>query len=506
MAGDVPSVTFSPPRAVISFFVGLLFRHRCRVRTSSQFALIALLAGVAMFVPAQTAARGAASKPAAEAPAAITKVRVLLSQGGPPALEVSATRAVTPQIQKVQNPDRIVIDLPNTVMSVRSKKIDVKSDQVSAIRLDQFQDRPPTVRIVIDLLKPSEYSSNAVGNVLTVHLNQPAAAQQTPQAPTVPAFTQGVRPAIVPVSPGSNGAIIMAGSRLADGSSVSAGATTAVLKLTRGGEVRLCPGTTVSVTQSKNQRDVMLGMNTGAIETHYTSGQSADAILTPDFRILLAGPGDFQYAVSVDSRGNTCVRTLPGNTAPVIVSELMGDGSYQVKPSEQIMFHAGKLTNPGTDIPASCGCPAPPIPELRAANPSAPQVDESKMPANMRLARPEDEGKPIEVPTANAGTQSAAATPPSQVTMSVSSETAPLPPTGSNDVHVKVEVPFVFRGDATPAPPPAPVTEAKQLPVADMQRPEPPAPTVTPAPPPKKPAERHGVMGKIKGFFSSVFH
>jgi hypothetical protein len=471
------------------------------LRTSPKFALIALLAGMAILVPSQAAARGTASKPPAEAPAAITKVRVLLSQGGPPAVEITATRPVVPQIQKVQNPDRIVIDLPNTIMSVRSKKIDVNSAQVSTIRLDQFQDRPPTVRIVMDLLKPSEYSSNTVGSVLTVRLNQPAVAQQTPQAPTVPAFTQGVQPAVVPLSSGSNGAIIMAGSRLADGSSVSAGATTAVLKLTRGGEVLLCPGTTVSVTQSKNQRDVMLGMSTGAIETHYTSGQSADAVLTPDFRILLAGPGDFQYAMSVDSRGNTCVRSLPGNSAPVIVSELMGDGSYQVKPSEQVMFHAGKLVNPGTDVPASCGCPAPPVPVMRAAE-SAPQVDESKMPANMRLARPEDEGKKIEVPTANAGTQSAVATPPSQVTMSVSSETAPLPATGSNDVHVKVEAPFVFRGDAAPAPAPAPVTEAKQLPVADPQRPDPPAPTVTPAPPPSPKKEHHGFFGKIKGWFS----
>ena len=469
------------------------------MRTSPKFALIALLAGMAIFTPV---VRGAAAKPPAEAPAAITKVRVLLSQGGPPAVEITATRPVVPQIQKVQNPDRIVIDLPNTIMSVRSKKLDVNSAQVSDIRLDQFQDRPPTVRIVMDLLKPSEFSSNTVGSVLTVRLNQPAAAQQAPPAQTVPAFTQGVQPAAVPVSSGSNGAVIMAGSRLADGSSVSAGATTAVLKLTRGGEVLLCPGTTVSVTQSKNQRDVMLGMSTGAIETHYNSGQAADAILTPDFRILLAGPGDFQYAVSVDSRGNTCVRTLPGNTAPAIVSELMGDGSYQVKPSEQVMFHAGKLTNPGTEVPASCGCPAPPIPEMRAANPTAPQVDESKMPANMRLARPEDEGKPIEVPAANAGTQSATATPSSPVTMSVSSETAPLPPTASNDVHVKVEAPFVFRGDAAPATTPAPVEQAKQLPVADTQRPEPPAPTVTPAPPPSPKKEHHGFFGRIKGWFS----
>jgi len=479
-------------------------------RIGSSISVIALLAGMAGTLPAQTATRRSASKPPAEPPAAITKVRVLLSQSGPPALEVTTTRAVAPQIQKAPNPDRLVIDLPNTLMSVRSKRIDVKSEQVSGVRLDQFQDRPPTVRIVIDLLKPSEYNSSAAGNVLTVRLNQPLVAKATPpvqpQAPTVPAFTQGVEPAVVPISPGSNGAIVLAGSRIGNGSAVSAGADTAVLKLQRGGEVRLCPGTTVSVTQSKNGQDLLLGMSTGAIETHYSTGQSADAVLTPDFRILLAGPGDFQYAISADSRGNTCVRSLPGNTSPIIVSELMGDGSYQVKPSEQVMFHAGKLTAPGTDVPLSCGCPPPPVPVLRASSDSAPQIPESKAPTNMRLARPEDEGKPIEIPGPKAGVQSEAPA-SAPVTLSVSPETAAIPASGPNEVHVRVEAPFVFRADP-PAAPPAPVNEAKQLPVADMQRPEPPAPTVKAAPPPK-PApdkEHRGVMGKIKGFFSSMFH
>jgi hypothetical protein len=140
---------------------------------------------------------------------------------------------------------------------------------------------------------------------------------------------------------------------------------------------------------------------------------------------------------------------------------------------------------------------------MRASH-NAPEVPETKMPANLRLARPEDDNKPVNIPDANAGPQANSA-PPSQVTMSVAPETAPLPASGSNEVHVRVEAPFVFRASDVPAAPPAPVAQAAQLPVVDGQRTPPPAPTVTPIPP-AQPKERRGFFGKIKGFFSSAFH
>jgi AMIN domain-containing protein len=439
--------------------------------------------------------------------AAVRIVRVVMDRDSP-AVEVISNRPLTPAIQKLDNPSRLVIDLPNATLVQRRKRLDFRSDQISGVRVDQFQAAAPAiVRVVVDLLSPTSYTWDAAGNRLMVRLHADESARKA-ETPTVPALTSGPTPVVVPVSPGTSGNVVLAGSRVATGSSVSAGVDTAILRLGRGGEVHVCPGTTVSVTASPDGRTLMLGMSTGALEAHYKLEASADSVVTPDFRILLAGPGEFHYAISADSRGNTCVRALPGNTASVIVNELMGDGTYQVKPAEQIVFHSGRLTAASSTTPAGCGCPPAPVPVMRTSTPDAPPIPEDKLPASVRLAQPGDDVKPVPPPESGAGLRSTGA-PPSQVTLSVTGpETAALPPSKPDDVHVQVDAPLVFRANDPPPAPPAPTREAQQLPVTMARAPAALQTTVTappaPAPAQNKP-EHHGVFGKIKGFFAAIF-
>ena len=436
-----------------------------------------------------------------DTPIFVRSVRVLPG----PAVEILSSRPLVPAISTLDNPPRLVIDLPNADvpanLSGNNTRIDSPAQEIRRVRVNQYQNAPPVTRVVVDLVNPVGHTWDAAGNRLMGRLHT-SPSQVTAKPPSIPAFTQGIQPAAVPLGPGSSGTVVLAGSRAAAGSSVTAGSGTSVLRLQRGGEVLVCPGTTVSVTSAQSGQGLMLGMNTGALEAHYKLDASADSILTPDFRILLAGPGEFHYAVSADSRGNTCVRALPGNTASVIVSELLGEGNYQVKPTEQIVFHSGRLNLVDAAVPASCGCPPPEIPvNLASAAPTA-AVSDAKQPSSMDLGR--DGSKPVTPP---------ASAKPSGVTLpgeaaALPPETAALPPSKPNDVHVQVEAPFVFRAtdmpaNNPPAPKPAPIPDVQSL--RDLPRPATFETEVLPPAETQGKTAHHGAFAKIKGFFSAIF-
>lgn len=150
------------------------------------------------------------------------------------------------------------------------------------------------------------------------------------------------------------------GTTVLTGSSISSGNGTALLRLSRGGELAICTGTRVSVSASASGRDLMFSFGEGTIEARYRISSAADAIVTPDLRLLVTGPGDFDVSVGVSPNGDTCVRSGSRSSGGVIVSEMMGDGTYQVKPSELVVFRGGRVAgaqlNPGE---VACGCPAP---------------------------------------------------------------------------------------------------------------------------------------------------
>ncbi len=451
----------------------------------------------------QSASKSAASTVVSKI-AVIKSFRIVQEKDGP-AVEILSTRPLAPSIQAITDPDRLVIDLPNARLETPHKRISIQSDQISTLRADQFQQNPPVARVVVDLLAPRAYTWDAAGYRLVVHLGKnPTEARSSPfQAPTIPSLTPAPQPVVTAVR--AAGPLALTGNDGSSGSAITAGPDTAVLRLSSGGEVHVCPGTTVSVTPSQNRHNLMLSMNTGALEAHFALDASSDSVMTPDFRILLVGPGEFHYAISADSQGNTCVRALPGNTASAIVSELLGDRTYQVKATDQLLFHSGQLDRVDTVVPLECGCPPPRDAPLRATN---------DLPVQSRAQR---ESPSRALPLMNASPAPVAET----------ARTESMPPTGApataapldasvapNELHVQVEAPFVFHATG---PLPAPVEEVRALPL-DSRPPAVPA-LATPLPPPAnsepKPAgtgtvavnraPAHGFFRKLGGLLAALF-
>ena len=435
--------------------------------------------------------------------AAVKSFRIVREKDGQ-AVEILSTKPLVPSIQAISNPDRLVIDLPNARLETPHKRISMQADQISTLRADQFQQNPPVVRVVVDLLAPRPYTWDAAGNRLVVHLGksprqaQAQAREKTSpfEPPTVPSLTPAPQPVVAVVR--AAGPLALAGKDTGSGSSITAGPDTAFLSLSSGGEVHVCPGTTVSVTPSQNRHNLMFSMNTGAMEAHFALDASSDSVMTPDFRILLVGPGEFHYAFSADNQGNTCVRALPGNTASAIVTELLGDRTYQVKATDQLVFRSGQLDRVDAAVPLECGCPPPRESMLRATNNLPMQGGTTPS----LTASPAAVGEAVHAEGTPATGIPAAASPLG-------------PPPAPNELHVQVEAPFVFHAVG---PPPAPVEDVRALPIdsRSLAAPALAAPLPPPASEPstaastetasaKHPSAR-GFFRRLGGFFAGLFH
>jgi hypothetical protein len=466
-------------------------------RTASGFALATFLLLIAARDKAASKDLKTHSAIKPDDGAILSRVKVSLEKDSL-AIEVFSTRPVRPEITRTPDPPGLSITISNARISVRHRQIPVQSPIISVMQLDQLPQTPPAVRILLDERKPLSYTWDAAGNRLTIHLKEKS-QEASAKPPSVPALVADPKPVAVPFS--RTGPLVFA-DRQPSGSSFSANFATETLRLSRGGEIHLCPGTTVSMVRQQTGPDLMLAMGVGAMETHYALEDSmADTILTPDFRILLRGPGEFHYAIRADSGGNTCVRSLSGNTAPVVVYEAIGDGQFEVVPTEKLVlhsghlsatdtaFHSGRQSELETILPDECGCSEPPA--LLRAEASPPPIVTGNKTAPVQSEN--DSGLPH-----NGATQDLSST--SQVEaiqdLSSTSQVASLQNVASDRKPVEF-APLVYSAKEIRPP------KLVDLPLYARQTPflccraEPPIPAHKP--------NKKSVLKKLTGFFSRIF-
>jgi hypothetical protein len=266
---------------------------------------------------------------------------------------------------------------------------------------------------------------------------------------------------------------------------VTSGSMTTNVVLPRRGVLRVCASTTVHVAADKSvpageTPGLMLALDRGAVEASFATGKNSDVVLTPDFRILIGGPGAAEVKIRLGQHGDTCVDN-PGANAPyVLVSGVFEGGAYRVQPGQRVMFQHGSLNEVVDQEKEPCGCP----PAAR------PQTNDFPMSQSAGLAPLEKPAPAPQSGVAVPGTPQQISEPLVYSAAETAKRLAAAPGTASAPV-------------ATPVPDPSPATAATQS-MAAVTAPAamPPQAATATAPAPKK---NPGFFRSVGRFFKRIF-
>jgi len=149
---------------------------------------------------------------------------------------------------------------------------------------------------------------------------------------------------------------------IAASGSVTSGTETTEVTLPRRGVLRVCAATTVKLSSDAGAPEgvmpgLMMAMDHGAVEASFATGRDSDILLTPDFRILIGGPGAADVKVRLGANGDTCVDNAGVNAPYVLVTSVFDGGDYHVQPGQRVMFQHGSLHEVVDQEKEPCGCP-----------------------------------------------------------------------------------------------------------------------------------------------------
>ena len=100
-------------------------------------------------------------------------------------VEMTTRGAVTPKVETLSSPSRLVVDLPNTLLATSVKRIPVSNDGVTGVRVGT--DASATTRVVVDMARLCKYELvPGPGDKLTLKIESGSVAAQDAPAVTKP--------------------------------------------------------------------------------------------------------------------------------------------------------------------------------------------------------------------------------------------------------------------------------------------------------------------------------
>jgi len=168
---------------------------------------------------------------------------------------------------------------------------------------------------------------------------------------------------------------------IAASGTVTSGSQTTEVLLPHRGVLRVCASTTVKLAADSSvpageTPGLMMAFDHGAVEASFATGRNSDIFLTPEFRILIGGPGAAEVKVRLGQHGDTCVDNSgapgdrsssqgwkAGTNAPyVLVTSIFEGGDYHVQAGQRVMFQHGSVHEVVDNEKEPCGCPPAPHP------------------------------------------------------------------------------------------------------------------------------------------------
>jgi type IV pilus assembly protein PilQ len=139
--------------------------------------------GLELHISGSSAASSRNDVPAAppqQKTGATTRIREISVARGSDVLsiEISGSGPMTAKTMKLTHPDRVVVDIPNSVLQGRAREIAVNSSDVKTVRAARYQEG--TTRVVVDMAQMRDFQIVPDGNKLVVRLSESSTAKPTP--------------------------------------------------------------------------------------------------------------------------------------------------------------------------------------------------------------------------------------------------------------------------------------------------------------------------------------
>ncbi|MGZ7097410.1 MAG: type IV pilus secretin PilQ [Candidatus Angelobacter sp.] len=93
-------------------------------------------------------------------------------------IEISGSSPMTARTMKLTHPDRVVVDIPNSVLQGRAREIPVNGSDVKSVRVARYQEG--TTRVVVDMAQMRDFQIAPEGNKLVVRMRESSTARPAP--------------------------------------------------------------------------------------------------------------------------------------------------------------------------------------------------------------------------------------------------------------------------------------------------------------------------------------